>query len=199
MTATVTREQADSYFINVRDEQGQYRGWARIFVQSGLRSKARPEDTDTWWVYVAVISDWGNFGHLWSHCGSPPEDFLFDLERSYAMGKFLGDKLNQYDGEGTLAEVRRWLLELRREGDIDKEQAREVWDHIEDNSSEIESGIHEMVRAMESMPLSARLRPCEPWELARKRINPQAEDFWRWAWPPFIEALQERATAGSAV
>lgn len=198
MSTTVAREQADSYFIDARDDKGQRRGWARIFVQSGLRAKTRLDDTDTWWVYVAVISDWGNFGHLWSHCGAPPERFLARLERGYAMGKFLGDKLMDYDGEGTLKEIRCWLLELRREGDIDKEQAREVWDHIEDNSSEIEFGIHEMVQVMGSIPLSARLRPCEPWELARKRISPQAEDFWRWAWPPFVEALAQHAATGSA-
>lgn len=198
MNTNVTREQADSYFIDARDEEGHRRGWARIFVQSGLRAKARQDDSDTWWVCVAVISDWGNFGHLWSHCGAPPERFLARLERGYAMGKFLGEKLMEYDGEETLRNVKRWLIERRREHDLDKEQAREAWNEVCLTDDIIEGDINGLVRVVHELAIPARAQHDDPWELAAKRINPQAEDFWRWAWPPFVEALAKHAAERSA-
>ncbi|QRK06029.1 hypothetical protein JQX13_38780 [Archangium violaceum] len=81
----------------------------------------------------SAVSDWGNFGHWWSHHGHKDfrEFFLgkdFARWPSYCAGKFRPEQV--YDEEKTFQGIRRRILEWRRDGSLSKEEARREWDHF---------------------------------------------------------------------
>lgn len=189
----VVREQADSYYINAwRD--GYHRGWARIFVQSGQRPRREGDGGPTWWCYVAVISDWGNFGHLWSHCGREPVEFLSGLEFDYAMQKLMWDDFKVFRADAYLGELRQHVLQCRRDGAITREEARKTWEAIEE-AEDVGGGSRDLI-SQHLYGLDHDERPGLDTdsivEFDGMVPNPQAVGFWRDCWPHFIAALKEK-------
>ena len=96
-------------------------GWATIIVGSDG--------------FFAAVSDYGNYAFRW---GSPGVDdfrkFLLLAEQSpdYFISK-LSPHPYPYDGQKTLAAVKAYLLQERRNGNLDKETAREEWGLLEEN------------------------------------------------------------------
>lgn len=79
-----------------------------------------------------VESSYGVYGHWWSHHGRETfKHFLVELDRDhdYVMGK-LGRRTCFY-ADKTVVEIKRQVLEERRNQNFTKEQAREAFD-IED-------------------------------------------------------------------
>jgi len=201
---TADHEPADSYFINAFDEKGHRRGWARIFVKHGQRARHDGDHGPAFWCYVSVVSDFGNFGHLWSHCGCEPVRFLSGLSMDYAMGKLMhsaSEDVTEYDGEATARHILRAVIDARRKRYISRDEAQDLACAIEEERYAIEHGRDEMVNAclriardhdtaLERASLDADFG--EPWTFAQDRINPQARDFWKFIWPPFIQAMKAR-------
>ncbi len=195
MMTVVQSEVADSYLI-LPYRDGHARGWARIFVQSGQRPQKAGE-LPTWWCYVSVVSDWGNFGHLWSHCGSPAVEFLAGLEYAYAMGKFFGDRLKLWDSASYINQLRATLIERRRGGDLKKSLARDAWDSLADHAEDHSfSSAETLMNALLEDPALEKALGFETITKTRgMRPNPQATEFWRDAWPHLIEAIRARHAA----
>ena len=91
--------------------------------------------------------------------------------------------------------LRERLIEARKEGCVNKDEARECWNEIRDRESELESSEYEFVDAVYAIVHnvdSGRVQRifCEPWELIRKSADQQAVGFWRELWPEFSAALK---------
>lgn len=145
---------------------------------------------------ILINGGFGQWAYSWGHMGVPFKQFLLKVERGYIAGKFMGSKAYKFDGELTVRELRQRLLAWRQCGDLDKEEARQLWDYIEERQVELESSTHDFVGAMqqaetELVPSRALLRFLqEPWEHLAESLDIQFVGFWREIWPVFLEQLR---------
>lgn len=146
---------------------------------------------------ITIQSSFGTWGHIWTACANPFKEFLQKVEFEYAFGKFMGTGLDRYDGDGTLLQLKRDILERRRQNRLDSTQAREAWDAVEWERDRIESD--ETSCGFALMDVASQLDdrhpmrehfadPCE-WPRVTKR-DCQAVGFWRELWPLFLDALK---------
>lgn len=83
---------------------------------------------------VDIQSDYGNYAFTWGAIGKDSLiEFLVDLNLGYAMNKLTEYKLYELDFKGTIQKMKKELLSQRRDGYIDKEQARDAWDDLCEN------------------------------------------------------------------
>ncbi len=182
----ITKEPADSYIVRNQGEA------ARIFILSGQK---QDHDGPRTWGYISIISSFGNFGHLFSHCGPRPfEEFLAGLDCSYLMGKFMGLGVNVFDVDATERELKRRVIEKRRARDIEGSTAREIFDALTEAAHS--TNRDEFMRTLE--------RECErefwEWEMyeyAGSKLNPQARGFWDRLWQPFVSEVLRPAKAAA--
>lgn len=145
---------------------------------------------------ILIHSSFGSWANSWGHLGTPFKDFLPKAERDYIASKFMGANAYKFDGALTVRELRRRLLRWRREGQLNKDEARQLWDYIEEREVELECSTHDFVGAMqqaetELVATRAVLRFVrEPWEHLASSIDIQFAGFWREVWPVFLGALK---------
>jgi hypothetical protein len=161
--------------------------WARIFVRSG---EALCLDGSTrHWADISVISDYGSFGHHWSHMGEPWYEFIQGLDFGYAMQKFMGERFQvPMRIEDARAKVRRVVLEQRREGSMDADDARGLYDGAND-CEEAATFLEDLDRAS-----SGAMYRHELWDWKWTEPNPQARGFWDEIWPHFTAAVRDSVT-----
>lgn len=86
--------------------------------------------------YFSAVSDYGDYAYLWNAHGMADfRQFVVRLARDwdYAATKLGGyDKNHRFDTERTGKDLKRELLNMRRERALEKEDAREEWDNIHD-------------------------------------------------------------------
>ena len=97
--------------------------------------------------YFSCVSDYGNYAFQWPNAGGNTDfrEFLCSLSADYLSGK-LGNGERQFKASSTEAKIRQRILEIRRSNKphdefgfgLDKEQAREAYDDLENCSSEYE-------------------------------------------------------------
>lgn len=137
--------------------------------------------------YVAVSCPWHdelNGCHWWNARGPDSlRQFLVGLDRSYAMGKLFNRRsLEEYDEERTKAELRRLIIEYRRDGFWNREESRDLWDQVEAaDSAEDIANMHNLDA---------------PYEHIRYKPKACADWFWNHVWSAFVAHLRsEIATA----
>ncbi len=121
-----------------------------------------------------------------------------EVEFDYAFGKFMGAKLEQFDGEASMRAMRERIIENRKHTCLRKADARALWDALDDCESEATCSENDWVRALgdaaetlrlDRKPLAAEFLS-EPWEYIQTRPKPCAVNFWRELWPLFIAELR---------
>ena len=150
---------------------------------------------------ITIQSSFGTWGNIWTACANPFKEFLQEVEFDYAFGKFMGARLEEFDGDGSMRAMRERVIENRRNTWLSKADARALWDALEDRESEATCSENDWVRALGDAAESLRLdrQPdaaeflSEPWEYIQTRPKPCAVNFWRTLWPLFIEALKAEA------
>lgn len=145
---------------------------------------------------ILIHSGFGQWAYSWGHLGVPFKRFLLKAERGYIATKFMGADAYKFDGRLTVLELRKRLLRWRREGQLNTEEARQLWDYIEEREVELESSTHDFVGVMqqaetELVATKAVLRFAqEPWEHLATSLDIQFAGFWREVWPVFLEQLR---------
>jgi hypothetical protein len=168
---------------------------------------------------ILIHSTFGSWAYQWGHIGQPFREFLQEAEFDYVFTKFLGNDFQVFDGEGSLNNLRREVIEHRREGSINKATARALWDEIEAAQHEAEDSSASFVEALRDIAdrfdsgwssdsgldeLTDDERQDavrflqEPWELTTTKPHPQAVGFWRDLWPVFVERLKAELAAAPA-
>ena len=80
--------------------------------------------------FFGVCSDYGDYAYLWAGHGRKDfREFVIGLVKNpeYAANK-LSHGVREYDAEATQKNVRARILELRRDGRLEKDRARDEWD-----------------------------------------------------------------------
>lgn len=172
--------------------------WATIAIK-GWQAKGnddRPREIGE----ILIHSSYGSWAYQWGHLGVPFKAWLAKTDdKHYIAGKFLADKAYKFDGEKTVKGLRERVIEWRKVGDLEKEQARLIWDWIEENELELETSVDSFVNRMYDGP-----RDCddmtrstgarffeEPWEYTATSLDRQFDGFWTHVWPAFQQALRE--------
>lgn len=168
---------------------------------------------------ILIHSSYGSWAYQWSHLGRPFKQWLSTHDdKHYIAGKFLADKAYVFDGEKSVRDLRQSLIEHRRTGDISKNDARTIWDFIDENSFELESSADRFVQVLmdcardadwqdedpthkyrEHAPgRGARYFLAEPWERPSTSLNRQFSAFWDTIMPVFQQALRDELASAKA-
>lgn len=171
--------------------------WATIVLRcwSRLANVGTKHEGTYYCGEILIHSTFGSWGNTWTACAEPFKAFLVDAEFDYVFTKFMGTKLEVWDGEGSVKSLRRLLLEYRRIGDLDKDEASSLWGEINANEHELESSSNDFVECAYRIAGNIDSRGVyrllsEPWELTTTKHDPQAVGFWRTIWPEFVGALK---------
>ncbi len=83
-------------------------------------------------VSVLAASSFGTYANVWTAIGDGDAlDWLRDTEFDYFMTKCAPNRGRVFDPEGSAAEVRRRLMETRREGALSKAGARKALEDLD--------------------------------------------------------------------
>jgi len=133
--------------------------------------------------YIAVACPWHdelNGCHWWAHRGDRSlADFLLTLNRSYVVGKLFNcEQVEEFDREQTVSDIKRWIIERRRSGDLTAQKARDAWDEA--------CGI-------ETVDDVGRMREIEyAWEFIHMRPKDCVAWFWNTVWASLMAHLREQ-------
>ena len=150
-------------------------GWAVIFLDSCGTFSA--------------VSDYGNYGYVWTNPGRPFHEFLMGLDNDYLSRK-LADGAREYQGEETHKEV---LVELKRlldAGDLDEQSYDEELLLLEDHDNlDSEVAFHTWMSHTQ----------IEAHELGCWSVPNQVKAFCINVWPKFVEQLRKRIAESTGV
>lgn len=145
---------------------------------------------------ILINSGFGQWAFSWGHLGMPFKHFLLKAECHYVAGKFMGIDAYKFDGPLTLRELRKRLLRWRREGQLDKIEARTLWVYMAERDDELEISENNFVAVMQEAETelvatkAVRRFVQEPWERLASSLDNQFAGFWREIWPVFLEQLR---------
>ncbi len=79
--------------------------------------------------YFSAVTDYGNYAFAWRNTGRPDfRMFLTEIGPDYLASKIRPGPM-EFDGEATTKAIREYIIEVRRDGNITAELAREEWNH----------------------------------------------------------------------
>lgn len=196
----VTKSTRECYEVREGKPGGE---WANITLACWDRPVGRGPGRDTYYCgEITIQSSFGTWGYIWTACSTPFKHFLTKVEFDYAFTKFMGAKLDRFDGEASVREMFREIIDGRRCSGVSKSEAREAWDALEDVRDVAECGEHDFGTAMMDVarsmdnnhPLHDHFADPSGWPRCTK-YDAQAQGFWRQLWPLFTEALKTEALA----
>lgn len=130
---------------------------------------------------LAILSDYGDYSYRW--CWNREDKdiraFLAGCNAGYVAEKLGYNVKSEFDGEATRRAIQEHILDARRWGDLDKEEARREWDAI--GSMEDELGFHSWYSETKISDAHEFYRTCKP----------QLQAFMKEVWP----RLQARIAA----
>jgi hypothetical protein len=179
MTARKVETPIHAYAVRDRGEG------ATIFIHpfETQRENGEPYQGAT----VSVTSTYGNWGFVWTHMGEPWHKFLISVDFDYAMSKFMGkDYRVDQPHEDNAVKMRKIIIEERRTGALNKDDARTMWDALQDPFERHESFFTEWDRRAQGLPYEHDF-----WEYDFTHTNPVAQPFWDRLWLQFTKQLQE--------
>lgn len=132
---------------------------------------------------VIVASSYGTWSYSWRHFGEQSiASFLEGCDCEYLGKKFLGDDAWQFDSIATIAEIKRYILQSRRDGYLDKSEARYEWTLWQT----LERGEISYVE----WRIGTNIEDC--FEPRRRQLNSSWRFFWDRLWEPHVRpALRE--------
>lgn len=95
---------------------------------------------------LAVLSDYGDFSHRWSHPnGTGVTDmrrFLLRCGNEYVQDKLGYNVKAEFDGEATRKLIKEHIIQYRRCGSLDKEEATKEWELLKEQSFDDQIDFH---------------------------------------------------------
>jgi len=192
---SVTKETMDCYRVRAKGE------WATICVREWTVGDCQlTSEKVRYCGEILIHSTFGSWGNSWTHCGCRFKKFLSFVDFDYIFTKFMGGDLHRFDGEKSLEALRKRLIESRRDRSLDKDDARDLWQAISENSDSLRSRSIELwvevLCHVSSDSLSRDVKRFleEPWNLTLSSDDQSAVGFWRDLWPEFKTALLSELT-----
>ena len=149
-----------------------YEGWAILFLDNAG--------------CFAALSDYGDWSHRWNARGFEEHEkkdfrhFVLTCDDSYLLGKI--NPIKEFDPEGTLRAVKETILGMRRERQLEKDEAREEWEHMDDCENFDNEWMFNRWQELTELP--------DPYELYTDRHSLQARAFIRECMPRLREKIK---------
>ncbi|KVO11762.1 hypothetical protein [Burkholderia ubonensis] len=181
MTTQVTKEQP----IERYSLRGDHGVWATIALRGWEATSASGDVHHCG--EILINSDYGNYAYAWGSMGCPLKQFLIEIDRGYLLNKLAGLSLYEFDFDASVERVKREILQQRRDGSLDRDEAREAWNDIPSDNQGKDLFINELFRI-----------DClgeEPWHFAKERERPELGGFYKHVWTPFTEHLRAELAA----
>jgi hypothetical protein len=134
-------------------------------------------------------SDYGDYSYMWPNHGSKSfKHFLCEINAHYLLNKVA--ERDCFNHEKSFKEWEKAILNMRKERDCTKEQARDAWYFIHHYLEDCNDISVCQSKLYESEAISA-ICPDEPWYMfpTDKDYSPQSLAFAHELWPMFIDVL----------
>lgn len=143
-------------------------------------------------VNVMITSDFGDYNYYWGSCGSNPKEFLASIDKQYTLKKLCqNSKENLFipDYIQRKKQMKLDLINARKEYEINKNDAKEIWDNINFLPNYFHSEdeyIHELMNnnILDDFYEFYDEVPSD------SKINPIVDQFWEKIWVPFTNELK---------
>ncbi|MBB3806371.1 hypothetical protein FHR51_002523 [Xanthomonas arboricola] len=177
------RETATCFSIAANGEHG------RFYLTEGSEPDGRGGTRH--WCVLACHTTFGTVGHTWTSMGGPAAWFLAKIGRDYAINKLWCQHSQIFCGDKAVTDIRRQILDDRRQRELSHDDARERYDAFVDgidNESQLgmlverEAWLYDMLVHGGGSQVG-------------KVDNPQAIGFWKQLWPAFIAELTAEVEA----
>jgi hypothetical protein len=150
--------------------------------------------------FFSAVSDYGNYSFRWTHFGD--RDFrawLLGVDEHYVRSKIMAcsnRKSDIYDDRSSLQAARRAICELRREGWLEKEDARAAWDEIDDDYGQLHTEFewNDWANHSRGAHLIGGYRDLYE-EMFREMPEPQSRQFVERILPRLKEAIRAELAA----
>jgi len=187
---SVTKENMDCYRVRANGE------WATICVREWTVGDCQlTSEKVRYCGEILIHSTFGSWGNSWTHCGCRFKKFLSFVDFDYIFTKFMGSDFHRFDGQKSFEALCKRIIEYRKNGSLDKEDARELWDEVHDREDSLSSrSVEAWVEILSQVSIDSRSRDVkrfleEPWYLTVESDDQSAVGFWRDLWPDFKAAL----------
>lgn len=169
-----------------------------------------------WWAvimltkdgFVSIQSDYGDYNYHWNaRNDNTIQEFLISCDTHYLMEKFGGQLPKDFNCEKTIQNIKRDVLQQRRQNNINADRAAYYRNRINDLSlfdiSTPQELMHEMLsvrpEVFEDKHVSCSLLELydnDPSAVPFEMENPyQLRTFFEKIWPVFIESLKDECSA----
>ncbi len=142
-------------------------------------------------------SDHGNYNHHWPHHGRKTfKHFLIELARD---PQYLMEKVSEktyFNFDANLGEWKRTVLQMRKDKELTKEQAKDVWDFLRDELGDYSRSPEIIQKEIyEHWPFNAIIN--EPWYCFEVNLDypPEAHIFAKEVMPMFADVLKKELGA----
>lgn len=155
-----------------------------------LEEWTRPNDRNgtTHGCMLVAHTTFGTVGHTWISMGAPAVQFFERTNADYILGKLWGERAEVFDLDTAKRNIKKQLIEERRQRELSAVSTRELWCDIEELEADSSGALWAEIGHIPY--LYRMLADAGPRAEIR---NPQAAGFWLHLWPLFIEQLKERA------
>lgn len=130
---------------------------------------------------VSIQSDYGDYSYRWGAFGDDIRTFLMQCNEHYLTDKFTHGRDLKFHGQETIANLKREVISQRRNGDLDKDQAADIWFTLPTYAT------HEADFENEALDF---LRANPDVSVYRKETQ-QIEAFFEQCWPDVIKQIKE--------
>ncbi|HDR9105399.1 TPA: hypothetical protein QDB04_002240 [Burkholderia vietnamiensis] len=137
---------------------------------------------------ILVNSSFGTFCYSWDNCAIPFKAFLLNISFESFMTKCLGSAFKRFDGLASLENVKRAILEIRREEGLSADDARDKWEELAMVSDEAQSCEYAFHHVLEDICTEDAIG--NSTEFVATSPCPQARGFWHELWPHFCDILK---------
>ncbi|MFA5307495.1 MAG: hypothetical protein WC365_08660 [Candidatus Babeliales bacterium] len=165
----------DVYTLKMPDDKRFRCMWAKIIIDESA------------WMF-SCISDAGNFSHRWPYESHRTfKKFLTEIDMGYLMRK-IEPHGEEFDYEATIKNIKEHLFESRRNGDIDKKEARKAYkivEHLDYENSE-DLVLYQLIEGHKYFSDDY----CWTADLIIKNHSPEAITFTEIIFPMLQEALK---------
>jgi hypothetical protein len=138
----------------------------------------------------ACYSSFGTYAYCWTHIGERTlKEFLRGLNFDYFMGK-ARPGYRRFDAEATVKGIKQSIIEQRRDGYINKSDARNAWTDAEglwhDNQ-------HEFFEQLCSSAPLMKFYDGDYCDIGRETPDGNSRGFWEAIWPEFLKQISATA------